>query len=60
LPHFHAVHPDFELQIEIQTMTIRRGKAPAPAHKAVIDWAKINLAAIKTEWNRINPRYPVE
>jgi Domain of unknown function (DUF4160) len=29
--HFHAVHPDFELQIEIETLMIMRGKPPAAA-----------------------------
>ena len=58
-PHFHAVHPDFELQIEIQTLMIMRGKCSAPAYRAVMNWAEANIAAIKTEWNRINPRFPV-
>jgi hypothetical protein len=58
-PHFHAVHPDFELPIEIETLTIMRGNSSAPAYRAIMDWAKANTAAIKTEWNRINPRYPV-
>jgi len=58
-PHFHAIHPDFELQIEIQTLTIMRGKSSARAYRAIMDWAEANFATIKTEWNRINPRYPV-
>jgi hypothetical protein len=58
--HFHAVHPDFELQIEIETLVIMRGTPPPRARKAVIDWAEANIARIRTEWNRINPRYPLK
>ena len=57
-PHFHAVHPDFELQIEIRTLTIMRGRAPAS--RSVMRWAEANREKIKTEWNRINPRCPIQ
>jgi hypothetical protein len=57
--HFHAIHPDFELQIEIETLMIMRGKPSPRARRTVIDWAEANIAMIKAEWNRINPRYPV-
>ncbi len=58
--HFHAVHPDFELQIEIETLMIIRGRSSPAARRAVMEWAAENIATIKTEWNRINPRYPVK
>jgi hypothetical protein len=58
--HFHAVHPDFELQIEIETLTIMRGKSSPAARRAVLGWAEANIATIKAEWNRINPRYPAK
>jgi hypothetical protein len=54
------VHPDFELQIEIATLMIMRGKPPAAARRAVMDWAESNIATVKAEWNRINPRYPIK
>lgn len=59
-PHFHAVHPDFESQIEIRTPMVMRGNAPPPAYKAIMRWAEANVAKIKAEWNRINPRSPVK
>jgi hypothetical protein len=58
--HFHAVHPDFEAQIEIDTFAILRGSLPPAARKQVFAWASENVAKIKTEWNRINPRFPDE
>jgi hypothetical protein len=59
-PHFHAVHPDFEAQIEIDSLTILRGSLSLAARKPVLEWAGANIAKIKTEWNRINPRFPVK
>jgi len=56
-PHFHAIHPDFEAQIEIEKLTILRGSLPAFARKQVFEWAKANIGKIKAEWNRINPRF---
>ena len=56
-PHFHAVHPDFEAQIEIDTLTILRGSLPPAVRRQVLEWASANIVRIKTEWNRINPRF---
>jgi hypothetical protein len=58
--HFHAIPPDFELQIEIETLMIMRGRPSPVAGRAVMDWAEANIETIKTEWNRINPRYPAK
>lgn len=58
-PHFHAVAPDFEALIEIETMSLLRGSLPSLARNAVMEWAGRNRAAIATEWNRINLRFPV-
>ena len=58
-PHFHAIAADFEALIEIETLTIMRGRLPPQARKAVMAWAARNRAAIAGEWNRINPRFPM-
>lgn len=58
-PHFHAVHPDFEALIEIETLVILRGSLSVQATKAVMAWAAENRAVIAAEWNRINPRFPI-
>jgi uncharacterized protein DUF4160 len=58
-PHFHAIAPDFETLIEIETLTIMRGRLTPQAMKKVMTWALANRAAISTEWNRINPRFPI-
>lgn len=58
-PHFHAVTPDCEALIEIETLSILRGSLPRPAREAVIEWSRNNKAAIAAEWNRTNPRFPI-
>ena len=58
-PHFHAIAPDFEALIEIETLTIMYGRLSPQARKAVMAWALPNRAAIAAEWNRINPRFPI-
>lgn len=58
-PHFHAVHPDFEALIEIESLTILRGNLSPSTIKTVMEWANQNRAAIAAEWNRINPRFPI-
>ena len=58
-PHFHAVAPDFEAMIAIDTLSILKGALARQARRAVLDWAAANRAALVAEWNRINPRFPI-
>jgi hypothetical protein len=58
-PHFHAIAPDFEALIEIETLSVRAGSL-GRSRRVVLDWAAENVAVIKAEWNRINPRFPVK
>ena len=58
-PHFHAIGPDFEAFIVIETLEIFRGSLPPRARREVLEWATANKAAIAAEWNRTNPRLPI-
>lgn len=58
-PHFHIVHPDFEALVEIATFATLAGALKSAAGKAALKWAVSNAQAIKAEWNRVNPRWPV-
>ncbi|KJC62592.1 hypothetical protein UP10_02580 [Bradyrhizobium sp. LTSPM299] len=59
-PHFHIVHPDFEALIVIEDFSVYAGDLKGPAGRSAIEWARANVAEIKAEWNRVNPRYPVK
>jgi len=58
-PHFHAVAPDFEALIEIETLSIMRGSLSRQGGKSVMAWAAAHRREIAAEWNRINPRFPI-
>lgn len=58
-PHFHAVGPDSQALILIETLAVDQGSLPVPARKAVLAWAAEHRTEIVREWNRINPRFPV-
>jgi hypothetical protein len=58
-PHFHAIAPDFEALIEIETLSIMRGSLSRQAGKSVMAWASANRRAIAAEWNRVNSRFPI-
>lgn len=55
-PHFHLVGPDAEALIAIADLTVYAGTVPS---KASLAWAVANLDAIRAEWNRVNPRFPI-
>jgi Domain of unknown function (DUF4160) len=59
-PHFHIVNPDFEALIEIDTFAFYAGRLKGSAGKAALEWAASNVQVIKSEWNRVNPRFPVK
>lgn len=58
-PHFHAIGPDFEALIEIETLAIMRGSLSRQAGKSIMAWARANRQTIAAEWSRINLRFPI-
>jgi hypothetical protein len=58
-PHFHAIAPDFEALIEIETLAIMRGALSRQAERSVMAWASANRRIIVAEWNRVNSRFPI-
>ncbi|GJE56042.1 DUF4160 domain-containing protein [Methylobacterium sp. WL9] len=59
-PHFHIVSPDDEALVEIATLDILAGALPSRVAKKALAWAADNKAVIAAEWNRINPRFPID
>ncbi|MBN8960592.1 MAG: DUF4160 domain-containing protein [Rhizobiales bacterium] len=57
--HFHVIAPDFQALVEIETLAVLAGSLEGKARKVALTWASENIATIKNEWNRINPRFPV-
>jgi hypothetical protein len=59
-PHFHIVHPDFEALIKIEDFSTYAGFLKGAAGKAAMEWSRANASTIKSEWNRVNPRFPAK
>jgi hypothetical protein len=54
------VNPDLEALIVIEDFSTYAGAIKGTAGKHAIEWAKANIAVIKAEWNRVNPRFPTK
>ena len=65
-PHFHARSGDEEIRMEIPNLSVRGGSFPPNQLKYVKKWAKINLKALKRNWElakankRLKPIKPLE
>jgi hypothetical protein len=46
--------------IVIEDFSTYAGSLKGSAGKAALEWAISNVATIKAEWNRVNPRFPVK
>ena len=53
--HFHVVHPDYEAQIDILSLTVLRGSPPGRDRRIITEWAIANQARLIETWNQLNP-----
>ena len=58
-PHFQVITPDADALVGIGKLEIIKGRLSAKIEKAALAWAAENRALIASEWNRINPRFPI-
>lgn len=58
-PHFHVITPDADALVGIGKLEIIKGRLSAKTEKTALAWAAENRALIASEWNRINPRFPI-
>ena len=50
-PHFHAIYNEYDIEIEINNLTILEGKLPARILGLVIEWAELNKDKLMENWN---------
>jgi hypothetical protein len=55
-PHFHAIGPDWEVVIHIESRTIRKGWAPRADLSEVLIWAEANETYLLQKWDEFNER----
>lgn len=52
--HFHLAGPDFNCALDLETMEILAGSAPAWALRQARQWAVENRAVIEAAWKEWN------
>jgi hypothetical protein len=57
-PHFHVRGPDTDVQVEIETLRVMRGRYPATHLAQAISWAAEaeNRALLRAKWGEYNER----
>jgi|SRR5262245_22270656 len=55
-PHFHVNGPGWEVVIEIRTLQIRKGWAPAADLAEALEWARNNQGFLLERWDYYNER----
>ena len=49
-PHVHLEGPDWEAWIELSTLKVKYGKAPAKELKEAIAYLRANMTFVQSEW----------
>ena len=53
-PHFHAIAPDWNALIDIESVSVFQGKVPAAIWKAVKARASENQPLLRQTWRTLN------
>jgi len=51
--HFHAEYGEFEVLIEIETLTVYKGELPKRAMKLVMEWAEQHQEELRKDWELV-------
>src|SRR5215471_4689333 len=52
-PHFHAIYNDYDIEIEINNLTVLNGKLPARILGLVMEWAELHKEELMNNWDLI-------
>lgn len=55
-PHFHLKGNGWSCVVDIRSLRITRGGAPAGATKEALEWARRNKPLLMTKWAEYNER----
>jgi Domain of unknown function (DUF4160) len=50
-PHFHTIYNEFEVEIDIRTLEILKGKLPNKVYNLVIEWALEHRTELMEDWD---------
>ena len=57
-PHFHARYADFEVEIDIKTLSILEGDLPPRVLGLVIEWALLHKEELLENWTLMENKQP--
>ena len=52
-PHFHVEHGESEAFVEIETLSVARGRLPRRVRRLVLEWASLHQDELRDAWNRV-------
>jgi|RhiMethySRZTD1v2_1073278.scaffolds.fasta_scaffold1887936_2 uncharacterized protein DUF4160 len=55
-PHFHLRGPGWSALIDLDTLEVVRGYAPAREVDRAVEWARGNMRVLRLHWRRLNER----
>ena len=53
-PHFHAIAPDWNALISIETLTVFQGNVPTAVWKQIKAWAVEHQPLLRQTWRTLN------
>ena len=59
-PHFHARYAEFEVEIEIKTLSILEGDLPPRVLGLVIEWALLHKGELLENWTLMENKQPLK
>jgi hypothetical protein len=54
--HFHIIGPDFQVVVAMSDLSILKGRRYHREVAQAMEWARVNLDLLSTEWDRLNER----
>ncbi|MGZ6176372.1 MAG: DUF4160 domain-containing protein [Candidatus Binataceae bacterium] len=58
--HFHAIYGEYEVLIEIETLSVFRGELPRRAIALVSEWAALYRVELREDWRPARNRETLE
>ena len=59
-PHFHALYSGQEALVEIDRLSIMRGRLPPRAFRLVTEWASLHRDELMANWDRVRRSEPLD
>jgi hypothetical protein len=59
-PHFHAFYGEFEVLVDINSLSVFAGRLPPRVMGLVIEWTNLHQKELLDNWHRTQEHQPLE